>query len=131
MLCWSYTEKIEDSTLYTFEGVVKQVVGLCIEANGPSVSIGDLCYINTNGDEYLKAEVVGFTDNRVFLMPLGNMRGIKPSARILSYRKPFNVGVSDKLLGRIVNGLGETIDGGEKIFFHKQLFSYILQNQYF
>ena len=115
-----YVDKIDESTLYTFEGNVKQVVGLCIEANGPSASVGDLCYINTYDNEYLKAEVVGFTDTRVLLMPLGDMRGIKPGARIISYRKPLTVGVSDKLLGRILNGLGETIDGGEKLFFHEE-----------
>ena len=115
-----YADKIDGSTLYTFEGIVKQVVGLCIEANGPSVSVGDLCYINTHGDEYLKAEVVGFTDNRVLLMPLGDMHGIKSGARIISYRKPLTVGVSNKLLGRIINGLGEIIDGGEKLFFHEE-----------
>ncbi len=115
-----YVDKIDESTLYTFEGTVKQVVGLCIEANGPSVSVGDLCYINTNGDNYLKAEVVGFTDNRVLLMPLGDMHGIRPGARIISYRKPLTVGLSNKLLGRVVNGLGEIIDGGEKLFFNDE-----------
>lgn len=115
-----YAEKMEKETLYTFEGSVKQVVGLCIEANGPSVSVGDLCYINTSGDEYLKAEVVGFTDNRVFLMPLGDMRGIKPGARIISHRKPLTVGVSDALLGRVLNGLGETIDAHNALFFHDE-----------
>jgi len=53
-----YVDKLEDASLYTFEGAVKQVVGLCVEANGPSASVGDLCYINTAGEEYLKAEIV-------------------------------------------------------------------------
>jgi len=115
-----YVDKLEDASLYTFEGAVKQVVGLCVEANGPSASVGDLCYINTAGEEYLKAEIVGFADNRVFLMPLGSMQGIKPGARIISYRKPLTVGVSDELLGRVINGLGETIDSGPKIQFHTE-----------
>lgn len=115
-----YETRINDTTLYTFEGTVKQVVGLCIEANGPSVSVGDLCYINTNADEYLKAEVVGFTDTRVFLMPLGDMRGIRPGAHIISYRKPLTVGVSDALLGRVLNGSGELIDGGPDIYFETE-----------
>ena len=115
-----YADKVDEETLYTFEGVVKQVIGLCVEANGPSVSVGDLCYINIHNEEYLQAEVVGFTDNRVFLMPLGNMRGIRPGARIISYRKPLSVGVSDALLGRVINGLGQPIDGGAPIYFHKE-----------
>ncbi|MBU1864641.1 MAG: flagellar protein export ATPase FliI [Candidatus Omnitrophica bacterium] len=115
-----YEDKIAETTLYTYEGTVRQVIGLCIEANGPSVSVGDLCYINTNSSDYLKAEVVGFADNRVFLMPLGEMRGIKPGARIVSYRKPLTIGVSNKLLGRVLNGLGETIDNGEPLFFHTE-----------
>jgi flagellum-specific ATP synthase len=115
-----YADKINDTNFYTFEGTVKQVVGLRIEANGPSASLGDLCYIHVGGDDYLQAEVVGFVDNRVFLMPLGDMRGIRPGARILSYRKPFTVGLSDALLGRILNGLGETIDKGPQISIYNQ-----------
>lgn len=115
-----YADKINDTSFYTFEGTVKQVVGLRIEANGPSASLGDLCYIHVGGDDYLQAEVVGFVDNRVFLMPLGDMRGIRPGARIISYRKPFTVGLSDALLGRILNGLGETIDQGPPISIYNQ-----------
>ena len=114
-----YNQKVNDTPLYTFEGRVKQIVGLYVEAQGPSASLGDLCYINIQGEEYLKAEVVGFDDNRVFLMPLGNMNGIKPGARIISYRKPFNIGVGSQLLGRVLNGLGETIDGGDDLYFDK------------
>jgi flagellum-specific ATP synthase len=115
-----YAQKIDDAGLYTFEGTVKQVVGLRIEANGPSVSLGDLCYINVGGDDYLQAEVVGFVDNRVFLMPLGDMRGIRPGARIISYRKPFTIGVSDALLGRVLNGLGQIIDKGPHLAMHAE-----------
>lgn len=115
-----YARKIDGTGLYRFEGRVKQIVGLCLEAEGPSASLGDLCYINTQGNEYLKAEVVGFNGNRVFLMPLGEMHGIKPGAQIISFRRPFTVGVSDDLLGRVLNGLGETVDGKEELFYEKE-----------
>ncbi len=95
-----------------YTGKVSKVVGLTIEANGPEVNIGELCKIHTakNG-RYINAEVVGFKDNRVLLMPLGEMNGIGPGSMVVATGNCFNVGVGYKLVGRILDGMGNPIDG--------------------
>lgn len=90
-------------------GRVSQVVGLVIEATGPSVSIGECCRIE--GDPPVYAEVVGFRDNRVLMMPLGNMDGIAPGSRVIATDEPITVRVGEGLLGRVLNSMGEPIDG--------------------
>lgn len=90
-------------------GRVSQVVGLVIEATGPSVSIGECCRIE--GEKTVLAEVVGFRDNRVLMMPLGNMDGIAPGSRVVATDEPITVRVGDALLGRVLNAMGEPIDG--------------------
>ncbi|MGA1195539.1 MAG: flagellar protein export ATPase FliI [Candidatus Latescibacterota bacterium] len=90
-------------------GRVSQVVGLVIEATGPSVSIGECCRIE--GEKTVLAEVVGFRDNRVLMMPLGNMDGIAPGSRVVATDEPITVRVGNALLGRVLNAMGEPIDG--------------------
>ena len=68
--------------------------------------------ITTLNTPPIKAEVVGFRDKRVLLMPLGVMEGIKPGSEVVATRKRQTVAVSDALLGRMLDGLGEPMDGG-------------------
>ena len=92
-------------------GKVNQVVGLVIESDGPPVSVGELCTItNTSGGPPIQAEVVGFRQSRVLLMPLGPMEGISPGSKVTASEKAFSIQVGDNLLGRVLNGLGEPID---------------------
>ena len=83
-----------------------------IESIGPAVEIGEVCeiYPIKNGPP-LKGEVVGFKDDRVLLMPLGDMAGIGPGSKVISTGHDLQVDVSDDLLGRILDGLGNPIDG--------------------
>jgi len=96
-------------------GRVTRVVGLLIESLGPTVFLGEICYIfkkNTRQKEIITtAEVVGFKGNHVLLMPLGDMTYISPGCQVVGTGKPLSIKVDDKLLGRIISGLGETIDG--------------------
>jgi len=96
-------------------GYVKQVVGLSIEAQGPVTSVGDLCLIEIADGAPLKAEVVGFRDDRVILMPLGEMRGLHPGCRVISTNRPLTIRVGKDLLGRIIDGSGEVIDEKGKL----------------
>jgi len=97
-------------------GKVIRIIGLVIEADGPSSSIGDLCYIYPNvGDEPINAEVVGFKDNIIQLMPLGNMEGIKPGSMVISTGSPMKIKVGHELLGRVLDGLGRPIDANIEI----------------
>jgi len=92
-------------------GRVTRVVGLLIESLGPEASMGDLCYIFPKGKKRsVRAEVIGFNESKVQLMPLGELGGISPGARVMSTGAPLKVPVSEKLIGRVLNGLGEPID---------------------
>ena len=94
-------------------GKVLQVIGLTIEADGPESSIGDLCHIyNKLGDnKYIPAEVVGFREEKILLMPLDSMEGLKPGAVVINTNDPIKVKVGQGLLGRVLDGLGNPIDG--------------------
>lgn len=93
-------------------GKITQIVGLVIESQGPSVNLGDLCYIcPRSGGMTIPAEVVGFRQNRVLLMPIGEMQGIGPGCEVFSAHQTLKVNVGNHLLGRILDGLGNPIDG--------------------
>ncbi len=94
-------------------GKVMKVVGLTVESNGPEVNMGNICRVfHASGDRYVEAEVVGFKDQRVLLMPLGDMSGIGFGSRVISTGQSLQVPVSDLLVGRILDALGKPMDGG-------------------
>lgn len=93
-------------------GKVVKVVGLVIESAGPAVSIGRLCKIENREDgSKVLAEVVGFRDDKILLMPFGPMGGIAPGAIVTSTQQQLRVPVGQELIGRVLGGLGEPIDG--------------------
>ncbi len=93
-------------------GKVTKVVGLVLESEGPPASIGEVCILtDKSGKEIGKAEVVGFQDNRILSMVLGDTTEIAPETKITATGTKLQVGVGEGLLGRILNGLGEPIDG--------------------
>ena len=92
-------------------GHVSQVVGLTIESAGPDVNVGHTCLIRPDKhSEAIMAEVVGFKDNHIILMPLGSMSGIGPGSIVEATNKPITISVSDNLLGRVLDGLGRPMD---------------------
>lgn len=103
-----------DSLLYT--GNVTQVIGLTIESQGPPVELGEICHLySLKGDSYIKAEVVGFKDENVLLMPYGDLQGIGPGSSVVATRAPFIIPVGQSLLGRVLDGLGTPMDGNGEI----------------
>jgi len=95
-------------------GLVVQVIGLVVESIGPAAQIGEICEIRHNGGRNsltVKAEVVGFKSNRVLLMPLGEMTGIKPGSEVIATGDIQQVTVGEFLLGRVLDGLGAPADG--------------------
>jgi flagellum-specific ATP synthase len=97
-------------------GKVMKAVGLTVESSGPEVNIGSICRIfHASGEKYVEAEVVGFKDQRVLLMPLGDMSGIGFGSRVISTGRSLQVPVSEKLVGRILDALGNPMDGGQPI----------------
>ena len=107
-----YKDALSGSNFIKYTGRVSQVVGLTIESHGPAVNLGEICNIYPlKGELPIKAEVVGFKESIVCLMPLGGMSGIGPGSRIEATGKNLTVGVSTDMLGRIFDGLGNLIDG--------------------
>ncbi len=107
-----YAERIKNTKTIKHFGKVTQVVGLVIESAGPAVSIGRLCNIeNYHNRTKVKAEAVGFHDDRIFLMPLGEISGITPGAIVTSTAEQLRLPVGQELVGRVLGGLGQPIDG--------------------
>jgi len=93
------------------KGKVTDVVGLVIEAQGPVSKLGTVCDIYTRGDSHkITAEVMGFKDNKVLMMPLEEIRGIGPGCPIVARQQRAVIPVGPGLLGRVIDGLGNPID---------------------
>ena len=96
---------------YKIKGRVNELIGLVVRATVPGVRVGDLCFIDTHEQtQPIKAEVVGFKDNDVLLMPLGNLEGIAPGSFVTPTGSCLSIPVGEALLGRIVDGLGDPLD---------------------
>ena len=96
-------------------GRLTRMVGLTLEAAGCQAAIGDRCEIVTVDDRHIEAEVVGFAGERLFLMPTGDMQGLKPDARVVPFHSAGTVAVGPALLGRVVDGAGNPLDGAGPI----------------
>ena len=93
-------------------GKVVKVVGLTLESIGPSAKLGDMCCIISGEDKSrIMAEVIGFREDRVLLMPYNEVVGVGIGSRVENTGKPLTVRVGDELLGRTLDGLGNPIDG--------------------
>jgi flagellum-specific ATP synthase len=89
---------------------VVEVAGLVVESAGPNAAIGEICFIATPQGQ-IRAEVVGFRDDRCLLMPLGDLSGIKPGQTVEATGRALEVPVGNILLGRVLDGLGVPMDG--------------------
>jgi flagellum-specific ATP synthase len=111
-----YLDILNTKDFIEYKGKVTKVVGLTIESNGPEVNIGELCHIYAMRDNtVINAEVVGFRDNAVLLMPLGDMNGIGPGSTVVAAGGYLKVGVGPGLIGRVIDGLGTPIDDKGKL----------------
>lgn len=110
-----FFDLVENNSFVLYTGYVNKIVGLMIESIGPIVEIGEVCEIYSLRDNSkVLGEVVGFNDDKVLLMPLGEMGGIGPGSRVVALGHSFIVDVTTSLLGRVIDGLGEPMDGGSK-----------------
>jgi len=110
-----YINQIPNMDFVSSFGKVTKVVGLVIEAEGVSASVGELCRIITmdlmTGNQVdVDVEVVGFEDEKLLLMPLGDVRGIRSGDRICIMNVPLTVPVGEQLLGRVIDALGQPLD---------------------
>ncbi|MGM7681701.1 flagellar protein export ATPase FliI [Cytobacillus sp. Hm23] len=100
---------------YKRYGKVTRVVGLMIESKGPESSIGDVCYIyvDSNKSNKIMAEVVGFRDEFVVLMPYTNVNSISSGSIVEATKKPLQIKVGSALIGKVLNSLGHPLNGDE------------------
>lgn len=110
-----YIEAVEKAETINVRGRVTEVTGLVIKAMVPGVKMGEVCMVKTGSEEPIVTEVVGFKDEAVMLMPLGEARGIGPDSEVVPTGRPFEIKCGWGLLGRILDGLGRPIDGGPGI----------------
>lgn len=106
-----YLQAIISSEPVRVHGKIAEVIGLMIESTGPYASVGDVCNIEKNGRVVGKAEVVGFRKDRTLLMPLGPIEGIHPGLSVVGTKNPLLIGVGSQMLGRVLDGLGNPLDG--------------------
>ena len=105
------TERLAAMAPPPVAGRLTRMIGLTLEATGCQAAVGDRCEIVTADDMHINAEVVGFAGENVYLMPTGDIHGLKPGARVLPRPGTGTVGVGPGLLGRVIDGAGEPLDG--------------------
>ena len=106
-----YIERIPYINIDKIIGKITKVVGLVIEATLPDATLGELCEIFRRDGTIIRAEVVGFRENKILLMPLDETVGISPGSKIIKSPTPLSTVAGKELLGRIIDGLGHPIDG--------------------
>lgn len=107
---------INNSKTISKIGKITEIIGLTIVADGPESSIGDLCYIvSDENKDVILSEVVGFRADRILLMPLASIEGLQAGAKVINSGTQMKVKVSDTLLGRVLDGLGNPIDNKGEI----------------
>jgi flagellum-specific ATP synthase len=116
------TERLVDMPRFASYGRITRLVGLVAEATGMDVGLGELCRITSmSGEQSVLAEVVGFHERGVQLMPLGDMSGMHPGSSVRPLGRTFGVDVGPRLLGRVLDGLGHPIDGLGKLEFDRRV----------
>src|SRR5437667_220795 len=111
----AHRQLVARSSGLRFQGRVVQVVGLSIEVEGLRLPLGEICHLYperaTAGASRITAEVVGFRDERLILMPFADTHGVRPGTAVYPSGRGFAVPVGEELLGRVIDGLARPIDG--------------------
>lgn len=111
-----FRKDIEKHDTFRYMGKIEKIVGMTIEASGPACNIGDVCRIfSKDMSSYINAEVVGFNKSNILLMPYTEMEGIGPGSIVDNTGDKLNVKAGSALVGRIVDALGNPLDGGDPI----------------
>ncbi len=106
-----YLQRAQQAQPFVVTGKLTRMVGLTLEAVGCQASIGGRCLIESTLGEPIEAEVVGFHGDRLYLMPIGELRGLGPDARVIPTHGACEVPVGEHLLGRVLDGAGHALDG--------------------
>ncbi len=111
----SLNKKIQETTFSYTEGVVRNVIGLTIEAEGIKAFVGEVCSIYNDKNIPVTCEVVGFKEGRVLLMPLGELMGIAPGCRVVPTGRELSVKCSEELFGKVLDGLGNPMNSDKNL----------------
>ena len=106
----SYREKLGEPPTLVVEGKLTRMVGLTLEAVGCQVAVGGRCMISSINSKPVEAEVVGFSGDKTFLMPSGEVQGIVPNAKVIPSAQAYEALVGKSMLGRVVDGAGQPLD---------------------
>jgi len=107
-----YHQRLKTLSPFRVSGTVQEAVGLLITSQGPWLPVGGICKVYPlSGGPPAMAEVIGFKGEQTLLMPLGEMHGVAPRSQVVAVAQKAQCGVSDDLLGRVIDGLGRPIDG--------------------
>jgi flagellum-specific ATP synthase len=106
-----YYSALDRVSLLSCQGTVVRVSGSTVESAGPVIGLGELCGIHLRDGRRVLAEVVGFRDDHLILLPLEHIEGISPGDAVTARTTPRHIRLSEAALGRVLNGLGEPIDG--------------------
>lgn len=104
-------ERLTQEAPIQVEGRLRRIVGMLLEAEGCSAAMGSRCLVETRQGGWLETEVVGFSGDRLQLMPTGELGGIEPNARVLPIKRVVDVPVGPSLLGRVIDASSQPLDG--------------------
>ncbi|XKE55586.1 flagellar protein export ATPase FliI [Sutcliffiella horikoshii] len=110
-------QEIDTMNPYRRYGKVKRVIGLMIESKGPESSIGDVCniIINKKKKRIVQAEVVGFRDDHVILMPFTDIQDIGPGCMVEATNNPLEIRIGEDLRGKVLDALGKPLNQEEEL----------------
>src|SRR6202167_1704348 len=104
-------ERMAKAAEFVVEGTLNRMVGMTLEAVGCEAAVGGRCLVDTAEGKQIEAEVVGFSGDKLFLMPTGDIRGVMPGARVIPTQSESSAAGGDELLGRVLDGAGGPLDG--------------------
>src|SRR5215831_3508767 len=110
MIFSEYIHELSSMETLRSAGRVKDLVGLLIASDGPAAAVGDFCEIRSSRGD-VRAQVVGFRDGRVLLMPLEETGGLQQGDQVIARPEAARVDVGEALLGRVLDGFGRPMDG--------------------
>lgn len=115
------SNRLPEKIPLALEGRLVRMVGMTLEVVGTYAPIGSRCHIYAADQVPVEAEVVGFSNERLYLMPIGHIHGLEPNARVVPLAGGIKVGVSRSLLGRVIDGAGNPLDDQGPISYEKRV----------
>lgn len=110
-----YISDLDDMDLIPWSGEVTATAGLLVESQGPAAAVGDFCEISTGNGRTIRTQVIGFRNGRVLAMPLDEPDGLQLGSRVVARSQDARLAVGPGLLGRVLDGFGQPMDGGPAI----------------